>query len=85
MLWKLLLPTSLSSLQVAFEVDDGLYEVHRLTKTRADSKALLKLPRVGLGITAYLMAMAGIRKAVISTQYCATWVQVMPFMPPRVA
>ena len=60
MLWKLLLPTSLSSLQVAFEVDDGLYEVHRLTKTRADSKALLKLPRVGLGITAYLMAMAGI-------------------------
>ncbi|MCS5535661.1 MAG: hypothetical protein NZ802_07380, partial [Candidatus Poseidoniales archaeon] len=45
MLWKLLLPTSLSSLQVAFEVDDGLYEVHRLTKTRADSKALLKLPR----------------------------------------
>ena len=60
MLWKLLLPTSLSSLQVAFEVDDGLYEVHRLTKTRADSKDLLSLPRVGLGVTAYLMAMAGI-------------------------
>ncbi len=60
MLWKLLLPTSLSSLQVAFEVDDGLYEVHRLTKTRADAKEVIGLPRVGLGIAAYLVAMAGI-------------------------
>jgi len=60
MLWKLLLPSSLSSLQVAFEVDDGLYEVHRLTKTRADARDLLNLPRVGIGVAAYLSAMAGI-------------------------
>jgi len=59
-LWRLLLPTSLSSLQVAFEVDDDLYEVHRLTKDRADAKRLLSLPRVGIGVTAYLMAMAGV-------------------------
>jgi len=31
------------------------------------------------------MAMAGTRKAVMSTQYWATWVQVMPFMPPMPA
>ncbi len=60
LIWKLLLPNSLSSLQVAFEVDDGLYEVHRLTKNRSDAKQLLKLPRVGRGVSAYLMAMAGI-------------------------
>lgn len=59
-LWKLLLPTSLSSLQVAFEVDDGLYEVHRLTKNREDAKELLGLSRVWVGVGAYLMAMAGI-------------------------
>ena len=31
-LWKWILPLSLRNLQVAFEVDDDLYEVHRLTK-----------------------------------------------------
>jgi len=31
------------------------------------------------------IATAGIRNAVISTQYCATWVQVMPFIPPKTA
>ena len=59
LLWKHLLPSSLSSLQVAFEVDDGLYEVHRLTKDRDDARKLLALPRVGAGVSAYLMAMAG--------------------------
>ncbi len=60
LLWRILLPSSLSSLQVAFEVDDGLYEVHRLTKNREDAKELLSLPRVWVGVGAYLMAMAGV-------------------------
>ena len=39
----------------------------------------------GLPVSLKLIAIAGIRNAVISTQYCTTWVQVIPFMPPRVA
>ena len=33
MLWKFFVPRQLSALQVAFEIDDNLYEVHRLTRT----------------------------------------------------
>ena len=50
----------MSSLQVAFEIDDSLYEVHRLTKTRDDVKDLFSLPRVGFAVTMYLMAMTGV-------------------------
>ena len=32
-----ILPNSLSSLQVAFEADENLFEVHRLTKKRSDA------------------------------------------------
>ena len=31
------------------------------------------------------MYIAGTMKAKISTQYCATWVYVIPFIPPRTA
>ena len=37
-LWKWMIPTQLSGLQVGFEIDDGLYEVHSLTKGRAVSR-----------------------------------------------
>ena len=60
MLWRWLLPLSLSNLQVAFEVDDGLYEVHRLSKNRKEVMNLLNAPKVMVGSLAYLLAMTGI-------------------------
>ena len=59
-LWKWILPISLGNLQVAFEIDDDLYEVHRLSKSRHDTKQLLNLPSVPFGVLSYLMAMGGI-------------------------
>ena len=59
-LWKWILPISLGNLQVAFEIDDDLYEVHRLSKSRRDTKELLNLPSVPFGVLSYLMAMGGI-------------------------
>ena len=59
-LWKWMVPSQLSSLQVGFEVDDGIYEVHRLTKGRKDALALLKLKTVGFGVALYMMAMTGV-------------------------
>ena len=59
-LWKWILPISLGNLQVAFEIDDDLYEVHRLSKSRSDTKELLNLPSVPFGVLSYLMAMGGI-------------------------
>jgi tetratricopeptide (TPR) repeat protein len=59
-LWRGLLPVSLSNLQVAFETDDEVYEVHRLTRTKADVMRLLATPGVSIGMLAYLLAMAGI-------------------------
>ena len=60
LLWKWMIPTQLSSLQVGFEIDDGLYEVHSLTKGRGGVKRLLKLQNVGFGIALYMMAMTGV-------------------------
>lgn len=60
LMWKVIIPNSMSSLQVAFEIDDNLYEVHRLTKTRDDVKDLFSLPNVGFAVTMYLMAMTGV-------------------------
>ena len=45
LLWKWMIPTQLSGLQVGFEIDDGLYEVHSLTKGKGGVKRLLKLPK----------------------------------------
>ena len=59
-LWRWLLPLSLSNLQVAFEVDEGLYEVHRLTKNKRETMRLLSAPKVAMGSLAYLLAMTGI-------------------------
>lgn len=60
LVWRYMVPSALSSLQVAFEIDDGLMEVHRLTRNRVDARELLKLPKVGLGILAYMMAISGV-------------------------
>nr|MBC8518776.1 tetratricopeptide repeat protein [Euryarchaeota archaeon] len=60
MLWRWLLPLSLSNLQVAFEVDDGLYEVPRLSKNKKEVMNLLNAPKVMVGSLAYLLAMTGI-------------------------
>ena len=59
-LWKWMIPSQLSGLQVGFEIDDGLYEVHSLTKGRGGVKRLLQLPNVGFGIALYMMAMTGV-------------------------
>jgi len=59
-MWSFLVPNSMSSLQVAFEIDDMLYEVHRLTRDREEARVLLRLPSVGFGVALYLMAMTGI-------------------------
>ena len=60
LLWKFMIPSQLSGLQVGFEIDDGLYEVHRLTRDKYDVKELLRLPRVGFGVALYMMAMTGV-------------------------
>ena len=59
-LWRWMVPSQLSGLQVGFEIDDGLYEVHRLTKGRVGAKRLLRLPSVGFGVALYMMAMTGV-------------------------
>jgi hypothetical protein len=59
-LWKWMIPTQLSGLQVGFEIDEGLYEVHSLTKGRGGVRKLLGLPNVGFGIALYMMAMTGV-------------------------
>lgn len=55
-----ILPNSLSSLQVAFEADENLFEVHRLTKKRKDARELLWLRGVPRGVLTYLMAMTAL-------------------------
>lgn len=60
LLWRFLLPSSLSNLQVAFEIDEGFYEVHRLTKNRSDALKMIRPRPVLIGVLLYLMAMAGI-------------------------
>ena len=59
-LYRWLLPSQLGSLQVAFETQDDLYEVHRLTRGRRSARDLFSLPGVPFSMVAYVMAMAGI-------------------------
>ena len=40
---------------------------------------------IGLPVSIREMNTAGTRKATIRIAYCATWVHVMPFMPPSTA
>ena len=58
--WKWFIPNQLSSLQVAFEIDDDLYEVHKITGSLSDARTLLKQGSVGYGIGLYMMGMTGI-------------------------
>ncbi len=60
LLWRYFVPRQLSALQVAFEIDDGLYEVHRLTKGVDEAKELLQQGRVAFGVGLYMMGMMGI-------------------------
>ncbi|HIF05052.1 MAG TPA: hypothetical protein EYQ80_06635 [Candidatus Poseidoniales archaeon] len=64
-LWRWLLPMSLRDLQVAFEVDDGLYEVHRLSRSSDQTRRLLDKRGVAAGVLAYLMAMGGIMLIIV--------------------
>jgi hypothetical protein len=58
--WRWFIPNQLSSLQVAFEIDDDLYEVHKITGSLSDARTLLKQGSVGYGIGLYMMGMTGI-------------------------
>ena len=60
LLWKWMIPNQLAGLQVGFEIDDGLYEVHSLSKGKGGVKRLLRLQNVGFGIALYMMAMTGV-------------------------
>ncbi|MEL0330687.1 MAG: tetratricopeptide repeat protein [Candidatus Poseidoniales archaeon] len=54
------IPQQLKNLQVAFEIDDDLYEVHRITRTLRDSRRLLAAGRVGYGVLLYMMGLTGV-------------------------
>ena len=54
------IPNQLSNLQVAFEIDDDLYEVHRITRDREDARELLGEGSVGYGVGLYMMGMTGV-------------------------
>ena len=60
LLWRYFVPRQLSALQVAFEIDDDLYEVHRLTKGVDEAKELLQQGRVAFGVGLYMMGMMGV-------------------------
>jgi len=54
------IPQQLKNLQVAFEIEDDLYEVHRITRTLRDSRRLLRAHRVGFGVLLYMMGLTGV-------------------------
>lgn len=54
------IPSQLKNLQVAFEIEDDLYEVHRITRTLRDSRRLLNFGRVGYGVLLYMMGLTGV-------------------------
>ncbi len=58
--WTWFIPRQLSNLQVAFEIDDNLYEVHRITRGLQDARELLKERTVTLGVGLYMMGMTGV-------------------------
>lgn len=59
-LWRVFLPRQLSNLQVAFEIDDNLYEVHRLSKNVRGARELLSYRSVQISTGLYMMGMTGI-------------------------
>ena len=54
------IPQQLKNLQVAFEIDDNLYEVHRITKSNRDTRKLMKTGSVRYGVFLYMMGLTGI-------------------------
>lgn len=60
MVWRWFIPRQLANLQVAFEIDDDLYEVHRITRDLSDARELLSEGSVGYGVGLYMMGMTGI-------------------------
>jgi len=60
LMWKFFIPIQLANLQVAFEIDDDLYEVHRVTRDLDDARDLLSEGSVGYGLGLYMMGMTGI-------------------------
>ena len=60
MMWKFFIPIQLANLQVAFEIDDDLYEVHRVTRDLDDARDLLSEGSVGYGLGLYMMGMTGV-------------------------
>ena len=58
--WRWFIPNQLANLQVAFEIDDDLYEVHRITKDVDDARALLQEGGTAYGIGLYVMGMTGV-------------------------
>ena len=58
--WRWFIPNQLANLQVAFEIDDDLYEVHRITKNVDDARALLQEGGTAYGIGLYVMGMTGV-------------------------
>ena len=60
LMWKFFIPIQLSNLQVAFEIDDDLYEVHRVTRDLDDARDLLSEGSVGYGLGLYMMGMTGV-------------------------
>lgn len=54
------IPQQLSNLQVAFEIDDDLYEVHRITHNLKEARSLLREGLVGYGVLLYLMGLTGV-------------------------
>jgi len=57
LMWKWFIPIQLANLQVAFEIDDDLYEVHRVTRDNEDARDLLSEGSVGYGLGLYMMGM----------------------------
>jgi hypothetical protein len=58
--WVWFIPKQLSNLQVAFEIDDDLFEVHRITNGLSDARNLLRDRSVSIGVGLYMMGMTGI-------------------------
>lgn len=58
--WVWFIPKQLSNLQVAFEIDDDLYEVHRITNGLSDARNLLRDRSVSIGVGLYMMGMTGV-------------------------
>ena len=58
--WVWFIPKQLSNLQVAFEIDDDLYEVHRITNGLQDARNLLRDRSVSIGVGLYMMGMTGV-------------------------